>query len=244
NVLVASGPDAMLDKIGADLARLDLPPPQIEVQAIAVECNSVVDLQKALEVNTTSGDTRINVVPATGDIVFRQVPVQAANVRARLKALESRQVLRLRAEPKVRVLNGRTATLFVGQQRYIAAYRRSYRGMRGEIRSLPVGVSLEVTPWTGGREITLQVSPSVSLVEELDPRTRMPVLGVRRANATVRLGGGETLLISGLGLAQYDRRERKVPVLGDLPLVGWLLRAGRSYRTDTDLAVFVSAREV
>lgn len=82
----------------------------------------------------------------------------------------------------------------------------------------------------------------MTAVAELDVRTGLPTVSTRRAETTVLLRDGETLFIGGLKLQQQDTLTRKVPILGDLPLIGGLFRARSQRSTTTELAIFLTPR--
>jgi type II secretory pathway component GspD/PulD (secretin) len=84
--------------------------------------------------------------------------------------------------------------------------------------------------------------PQVTAVAELDVTTGLPTTSTRRAETTLLLRDGETLLIGGLKLQQQDTLTRKVPILGDLPLIGGLFRVRTQRHTTTELAIFVTPR--
>lgn len=244
NALVASGPETMLRKVGEDLARIDVAPPQIEVKALLVETTSLETLERAFDLRAATRRVGEEVVPVAGSVAYRRVEGAAPEVTLRVKALAHRGGLRLRAEPHTTVLNGRTASLFVGRQRFAQVSRAEWRGLEPELKAIPVGVSLEVTPWSGGEEISMEISPEVTAIDEVDPETGLPLVGVRRSKAYVRVRDGEGILISGLQTTQKERIERRVPLLGDLPLVGGFFRSTQVRREQSELAVFVSARRL
>ena len=105
------------------------------------------------------------------------------------------------------------------------------------------GVGLKFTPIVGSDGmVTLRVSPSVSEITELvDTSTGpQPVLSTRKLNTTVRLRDGQTLVLA--GLLQDDLREivSKVPMLGDIPVLGTLFRSSSYQEKKTDLLVAVT----
>jgi type II secretory pathway component GspD/PulD (secretin) len=106
-----------------------------------------------------------------------------------------------------------------------------------------VGVKLSVTPLTGGNdEITVRIAPEVSNITELDLQSGLPVLSTRSADTTVRVQDGETIAIGGLTLNKEQSTNRKIPILGDLPLVGGLFRSRSRNIVQTELVVFVTPR--
>lgn len=100
---------------------------------------------------------------------------------------------------------------------------------------------LDITPWTGGNgEITLSIMPEVSNISELDRETGMPVLSTRRAQTTVRVKDGETIVIGGLTQRQEYQTRTKIPLLGDLPILGSLFQGTKTNRINSELPIFVT----
>ena len=117
-------------------------------------------------------------------------------------------------------------------------------GLEGSLGSLHARVKLEVTPLTGGAgEITLSIDPystEVSNISELDPETGLPVLSTRQTGTTVRVKDGETVMIGGLSQSQLEDRVTKVPLLGDIPVLGHLFRSRTKTRVNSELVVFIT----
>lgn len=243
NAVVVSAPSQMLAKIGADLRRVDTPSPQIVVEAIAVELtdSTVSDLGIRLG-NPASGEFG-SVDVGGGLISYSTVGKLPRNFQASLTALEQKGRARVRARPRLAVLNGRTANIFIGAQRFILTQFNQYGQTQTRIQPVDVGVKLSVTPLTGdNREITTRITPEVSNITELDLQTGLPVLSTRRADTTVRVRDGETIAIGGLTLAQEQTTRGKIPFLGDIPLIGGLFRSRSRDTVQTELVVFITPR--
>jgi type II secretory pathway component GspD/PulD (secretin) len=88
----------------------------------------------------------------------------------------------------------------------------------------------------------VRIAPEVSNITELDLQSGLPVLSTRSADTTVRVTDGETIAIGGLTLNQEQQTNRKIPLLGDLPLVGGLFRSKSRNVVQTELVVFVTPR--
>lgn len=94
--------------------------------------------------------------------------------------------------------------------------------------------------------IRLKVSPEVN---ELDPSNSLringfdvPSISVRRAQTTVELRSGESFAVAGLFQQGYANAVRKIPGLGDLPVLGTLFRSARWKRKETELVIIVTPR--
>jgi type II secretory pathway component GspD/PulD (secretin) len=142
------------------------------------------------------------------------------------------------------VINGHPANIFIGVRRFIKVEYIMYNQTIEKIQGVDVGVKLRVTPLTGGGgEITLTIDPEmteISNVSELDPKSGLPVLSTRQTGTTVRVKDGETVMIGGLTQRQTEERTTKIPLLGDLPLIGSLFRSRSESTVTSDLAVFIT----
>lgn len=257
NAVVVTAPGQMLKKIGSDLGKIDLAPPQIMIEAIAVEFASSQDIDKVVELRagdvTGSGDL-VDLLPAqrdallqgfsqsrTGEVRFSTLKQLPTDFEASIRSLVTRGRARIHATPCMAAMNGYTANFFVGLRRFIRVQFLIGGFIQEQIQGVDVGVKLAVTPWTGGNgEITVQVAPQVSNVAEVDLQTGLPVLATRSASTKVRVKDGETIMIGGLTQRQTFVTHSKVPILGDLPLIGGLFRSRAESTSDSELVVFVT----
>jgi type II secretory pathway component GspD/PulD (secretin) len=233
----------MLAKIGQDLNRIDIPSPQILIEAIAVELTDATDRDLGLSVTAQQSTSTAAVDTNTGAISYSTIGKLPETFEANLKALELSGRARVRARPQMAAVNGRTADIFIGAQRFILTQFNQYGQTQTRIQPVDVGVKLSITPLTGGNnEITTRIAPEVSNITELDLQTGLPVLSTRRADTTVRVRDGETIAIGGLTLNQEQTTNRKIPLLGDLPILGALFRSRKTNVVRTELVVFVTPR--
>ncbi len=240
NAVVVTAPSQMLAKIGQDLQKMDVAPPQIAVEAIAVELTDSSDRNLGLLLGNSRGFTSSADV-GSGSLSYSNIGNLPSNFNLTLNALQLQGKARVRARPQMAVTNGQTANLFIGAQRFILTQYNQYGQTQTRIQSVDVGVKLAVTPLTGGNgEITTRIVPEVSNITELDLRTGLPVLSSRRADTTVRVKDGETIAIGGLTLDQEQTTKSKVPFFGDLPLIGGLFRGSKKNTVRTELVIFVT----
>ena len=110
------------------------------------------------------------------------------------------------------------------------------------------GVRLNFKPTIAGDTIRLKVRPEVSTLDYPNGLTlggyRIPALSTRRAETDVELRDGQSFAIAGLldNLSQDDNQ--KIPVLGDLPVIGALFKSKSSRQQRTELMVLVTPRLV
>lgn len=241
NAVVVTAPSQMLAKIGADLDKMDVPSPQILIEAIAVELTDTTNRDIGLLLGNPDPTQFSSINVGSGSVIYNTVGKLPKAFDVSLHALELRGKARVRARPRLAVVNGRTADIFIGAQRFIQVQFNGYGSTQTRIQPVDVGVKFSITPLTGGNgEITTRIVPEVSNITELDLQTGLPVLSTRRAETYVRVKDGETIAIGGLTLDQEQRTQGKIPILGDLPLVGGLFHSNKKNVVRTELVVFVT----
>jgi type II secretory pathway component GspD/PulD (secretin) len=115
------------------------------------------------------------------------------------------------------------------------------------IEEIQVGVKLNVTPHIlNGDTIQLQVIPEISSVKGFTSlgaggSSSAPITNQRTASTSIILASGETLVIGGLIQDSITESRKKVPILGDLPLVGGMFRHKNTTKEKTDLIIFITA---
>lgn len=241
NAVVVTAPTQMLDKIRSDFTKVDIAPPQIMIEALAVEVSSTRDLNAALAAAYEHDHIFATSDSSTGDISYRTIGELPHQFQAELKALVASGKARVRSNPRMAAVNGQPADLFIGQTKFIKVSINTSAGKQEYIQGVDVGVKLQVRPWTGGNgEITVTIQPEVSNISEQERETGLPVLSTRRAETTVRVKDGETVMIGGLTQRQDYRTRSKVPILGDIPLLGSLFQSTKTSSVSSELVIFVT----
>ncbi len=259
NAVVLSAPTDVLNKFRDDIRRFDTPAAQIMLEVLVVEFTDWNAAQydlgmrwnnagRGAEWGTLSLPQDNDYLPGRemGEVVLRGIAELPTEFRARLNALVSARRARVRAAPRIATVSGRWASFFVGIQRYL---RQPIQmggdewGGGGSRNFIDAGVRLNIAPWTGdGKEIICDIRPEVSTLSALDPVTGLPEKSTRTAETMVRVRDGQTIVIGGLRQEEERLVRTKVPILGDLPLLGALFRSSNRTKTRTDLVIFVTPR--
>jgi general secretion pathway protein D len=115
------------------------------------------------------------------------------------------------------------------------------------IDRLDVGIKLKVTPHVNpNREITLVLNPAIEAIVDSGPADKAfaPTIAKREIKTTVTVPDRSTVVISGLIREDKTRRDKKIPLLGDIPWLGWLFRYSTDSTRRNNLLVFVTPRIV
>jgi pilus assembly protein CpaC len=172
------------------------------------------------------------------------------NLAATIRALESRNVLELLAEPNVLTETGKEASFLAGGQ-------FPYPVVQASAGSVPVvtiqfrefGVKLNFTPViTPDGLIHLKVEPSVSSLDYSNAITlqgyTIPALSTRQVLSEMILKDGQSFAIAGLVNNQVTEELSKVPGLGSMPILGKLFQSRSVNKSRDELLVMVTPRIV
>ncbi len=146
------------------------------------------------------------------------------------------------ANPNLTALSGETATFLVGGEIPIPI---SQALGTVSVEYKQYGISLAYTPTvlSNGR-ISLRVRPEVSQLTsdgavQLNGTT-IPALSTRRAETTLVMGSGESMVIGGLLQNSHNNSIDKTPGLGDIPILGALFRSNGWKRNETELVIVIT----
>jgi MSHA biogenesis protein MshL len=108
----------------------------------------------------------------------------------------------------------------------------------------PIGVVLDVTPQIGGdRTVTLNVHPTITNVVDVvfSPNLdSQPVVAVRELDTVGTVRSGQTLVIAGLMSEFFDEQESGVPLLKDIPLLGYLFKNTKKLQRNIELVMLLT----
>ena len=170
-------------------------------------------------------------------------------------ALEEKGVVKTLAEPNLIAMSGDTASFLAGGEFPVPVVQSSGGGggatgqsaITVEFKEFGVALSFTPTVLDNGL-INLVVSPEVSRLDFANAAFvsgfAVPGLTTRRATTTVELRDGQSFAIAGLIQNEFQDSVRQFPILGDLPIIGALLRSSDFQRNESELVIIVTPRLV
>jgi type II secretory pathway component GspD/PulD (secretin) len=178
-------------------------------------------------------------LPFDGDDIVRQ----AKTLEMAIDFLEGEGKARILSRSQLATLNNREAEIHIGDViPYTVSGVSSAGAVEVTVEREKVGVTVSVTPRaTGDGHITVLVEPNVSsIVGWKGPNDEIPWTKERRASTQVRVENGETFLIAGLMNEDSSTEEVKVPLLGDIPILGYLFKHVRDSQKTSDLIIRIT----
>ncbi|MEO5989928.1 MAG: secretin N-terminal domain-containing protein [Candidatus Eisenbacteria bacterium] len=155
---------------------------------------------------------------------------------------------RVLANPKLATLNGKEATMLVGQRiPFLVSGTVFAGGGAAPVQSVQreeVGIKLSITPLINADGyITTIIKPEVSSVTGFKGNNAdLPIIATRQASTTVRLKDGSSVIIGGLLSEEKTVSITRVPLLGSIPLLGLLFQHQSITTTKKDLVIEVTPR--
>ena len=170
------------------------------------------------------------------------------NINLALQALENQGKTRTLARPEIVTVENAKAEISLGEEIPYATV--SSAGT--QIQFKEAVLKLNVTPTvTRERIINNEEITKIKLVIIVENNSRgqtispapgvaVPVINKRKAETQVLIREGERLVIGGVTQSSQENTVRKVPVFGDIPLMGWLFKARENFETGRELVVFLT----
>lgn len=169
-----------------------------------------------------------------------------AGVSVNIGMLEGNGLARVLAAPTLVALSGQSANFLSGGE--VPVPVPAGTGMVA-IQYKPYGIGLTVSPTVLSNDrIVLKVAPEASELDYSNTVTlnsaTVPSISTRRADTTVELGDGESFVIGGLVSRTTSTNTDKVPLLGDIPILGVLFKRMEYSQKEKELAIVVTPRLV
>lgn len=197
---------------------------------------------------------RANNALGYGGLIFT---ASSDNVSILLRALKRQRRLDVLSRPQIMTLDNQQAFIQIGQQvPTVTASQTTVQGsVVNSVEFRDVGIILQVTPRISpDGVVVMRVDPTVS---SLDPSGGIPIssggdnavvlapiINTTRAQTTVSAQDSQTVVIGGLISKSRTREERKLPIIGDWPVVGWAFKTQSTAAFKRELLIILTPHVV
>ncbi|HYT60047.1 MAG TPA: hypothetical protein VEL06_07735 [Haliangiales bacterium] len=174
--------------------------------------------------------------------------VLGTDYQVTLRAIAQAGKTEVLSRPSILARNNQQATITVGQSVPLVT-SVSYNGLNGTpvsaISYQSVGIILRVTPFINSNGLVeMIVSPQISQLSAqsvtVSAGVSAPVIDLRSADTVVVTPDGQTVIIGGLMQNQKTQTDSKIPLLGDIPLLGNLFKRKVKSNVKTELLIFLT----
>jgi len=235
---------------------LDRPKPQVLINVVFLQVTHSKDLDLGTEFSHT-GKYLGNDIASTASTVFGApgtggfYNILNPDINATLHALATVGKTEILSRPSILARSSQQATIMVGQEvPFITNSRISDTGQTtNTVQYRDIGIILRVTPFiTSEGLVEMIVTPEISALSDrtvaISETVNTPVIDKRSADTVVVTPSDRTVVIGGLISNQTTNQDNKVPLLGDIPLIGHLFKRSQKQNTKTELLIFLTPHVV
>jgi general secretion pathway protein D len=271
-IITASPQDyAVLDEV---IKKLDIVRAQVYVEALIAEVTLEKTMQLGVEWNWTENpvDGKYKPIGGTKTGLIDEFQKQALNglimgvskgtitsgtstfpdIRALVQMGATDTDVNILSAPRLLTTDNQEAQIIVGEER---PFLKSAQTNIGDTLSSvqvqtweykDVGITLKLTPHISkGKLLRLDIFAEIkSFVEDVQGLTGAAITTKRQATTAVVVEDGSTVVIAGLIRDDTTGGTSKVPILADIPLLGWLFKSRHQSKHKTNLLILITARIV
>ncbi len=188
----------------------------------------------------------LNVAAVKGTFTFKGV--EYLNVGALLHALQTDGDVNVLSTPNILTMDNQKAEIMVGENiPFVSGQIQSAASggnIQTQINRQDVGIKLQITPQiTSDDNVRLEIKQEISDITAtpgLNPNIVGPSTSKRSADTTVVIKDHQTMVIGGLIRDNVTTATSKVPLLGDIPILGWLFKFKTTKVEKTNLMIFIT----
>jgi len=269
NALMVVGAQDVIREVEEFIRQIDYPIPQILIEALVVDFTSsdigefgMKAWMKSPGDSSVYADSFFPTIDVTASsrnlnqsfqyygpqFGIRNIGKLPDGFMVKLRALESEGKANIRSQPQIATLNGHPASIKIGTTQYykllserpIVGGNQAFNQVTQRFEAITAEISLTITPWVSASgEITTEIKPEFSTPRGFNPEIP-PTIDHRNLDSTVRLRDGETIILGGLIQTDDSENVDKLPILGDIPVMGKLFQNRSHKRVKTKLMIYIT----
>jgi general secretion pathway protein D len=259
NAIVVMGPSDEVENISKLLEELDKEKGQVYVQARIIEVNDEVVNNVGVQYGIFGGTTGSNglatfssnlnggsnAISLVKDAIGLNIPdiTSGLALGASLNLLKQNGALDVVSEPSILAVNNKESSIYVGEKISIQVSSSVTDGgtQRTNYQREDVGLTLKVKPRISSEsKVTLEISTLLEGIKSTQTISGNPDTLKKEIKTTAILNNGESVIIGGLIENKNESTIQKVPVLGDIPVVGNLFTNDANTLKKNNLVVIIT----
>jgi type II secretory pathway component GspD/PulD (secretin) len=255
NSVVVSVSPRYREQVMAMIEQLDVDPPQVLIQVLLAEITIDSGDEWGVRAFAQTDDDGTAIKGgfglASAFLAGAGIPnlaVVGDDFRLMVRALESQGRLQVLSNPSIMAANNEEAEIQIGETIRVPSNLipgSVGQGSQVSVEAVDLGVILNVTPTINPDGfVRMTINPEISNLSQRETQLSedfsSPVITVRRADTTVTVMDGQTIVLGGLLSDRFEIREEAVPFFSDLPIVGALFRSSSEQRAKTELLIVLT----
>jgi general secretion pathway protein D len=244
NAIWITGSAERIQRVKDQIALIDIPVDSVILETQFVELTEQGVRNLGIDLNNASGQLAVGTLTTGANLPFGSDPRQilpSGQLQVAIYAQIQKGEGRIVSRPRIAAQSGSTAKIITGDALPIltSITLSGVNGVSQQVQYVNVGVTLQIAPRVSSDGfVTSQIYGVVSSVTGYSQG--YPTISQREAETSASVRDGETFVIGGLTQDNVLKTKGKIPVLGDVPLVGNLFRTDRSTRSKTELYIVIT----
>ena len=248
NAIWVTGTPERIERVKRQIELIDVPVDSVILETQFVELTETGARNLGIDFTNSNGQIAVGSLATGGFLPFGVDPTDvlpSGQLQAAIYAQIQKGEGRIVSRPRIAAQSGSTAKIITGDALPIltSIQLSGVNGVSQQVQYVNVGVTLQIAPRvsTDGY-ITSKIYGVVSSVTGFSQG--YPTISQREAETSASVRDGETFVIGGLTQENTLTTKTKIPLLGDIPLIGNLFRTERSTSTVTELYIVITPRIV
>jgi type II secretory pathway component GspD/PulD (secretin) len=245
NAIAITGPQNVVNQVKNYIEKLDRINPLIvfDITVIQISDSNSVTWDAPSGVITLPNGKELTVAPAKSGIAFKQPDTSTSNTIVSLTALLANGQAKVIANPTITTLNGCQASFNVNTKynyNVATTVDNDEDKTTYTVKTYESGLNFTIVPWVSkNRQITMEIKPKISEFGDAPEGSTLPSTTERSTESTVRVNDGQAIIISGLKNRRKSVSTSKVPILGSIPILGYLFKNKSITETQDEFVLII-----
>jgi general secretion pathway protein D len=244
NAIWITGTPDRIERIKQQIALIDVPVDSVILETQFVELSELGARNIGIDLTNSSGQIATATLTTGSNLPFGSDPnkiLPSGALQAAIYAQVQKGEGRIVSRPRIAAQSGATAKIITGDALPIltSITLSGVNGVSQQVQYVNVGVTLQIAPRVSSDGfVTSKIYGVVSSVTGYSQG--YPTISQREAETSASVRDGETFVIGGLTQENNLTNKSKVPIFGDIPLVGNLFKVEKSTRSKTELYIVIT----
>lgn len=253
NSVILVGPKEENDRVKKIIKGIDKELDQIYIQAEVYEIadNDAKDLGIVYNDQESLISTNISEI-GNGDgnslnsnlLSFGKFARSVVDFQIKLDALVTAEKAKMLCNPNVIAMHNKEASIFIGEKLPYSSVTAINGGTQQDTSYLDVGVELKVTPIISDDNIKLDITTEIQELIGTDAKTGSPITSRRFAKSTLKVQDNTPIIIGGLTKENITQSNKKIALLGDIPLLGNIFKWKETSNKTTEVLIILTPKIV
>lgn len=242
NVVIITADPKKLQQLADLVVRLD----SVKTSQVVIEAQIIETSTSAMEglgvawPSSVGGSLSISKTDGTNTVKAD------TSISAIVNALASQGKAKILARPRIKAVDGQSANIFIGDKvPYIETNEDSTGKISETVKFVDAGITLKILPSinTQDQEVKIKIEPEVSSIFGWRGKNAdVPWVKTRKVDTTVSVKNNETVVIGGLFNSSDSADQTRVPLLGDIPILGSLFTNNKTDQNLSQLVITITPR--